>query len=126
MAAPLHFAQVVVDCANAKQLAGFYAALLDREMVEDSNEFFAFLPASADPPWPGLMFLQVPEPRQGKNRVHIDLHTQDRAAATAKAVALGATKLGEFDEFGAIWTTLSDPEGNVFDIAEHPPGPPAG
>jgi hypothetical protein len=24
--------------------------------------------------------------------------------------------VGEYDEYGAIWTTLADPEGNLFDI----------
>jgi hypothetical protein len=31
-------------------------------------------------------------------------------------VRLGATKIGEFAEFGTEWATLADPEGNVFDI----------
>ena len=34
-----------------------------------------------------------------------------------RLVAIGATKVGEFDEYGAHWITLSDPEGNVFDVA---------
>jgi hypothetical protein len=27
-------------------------------------------------------------------------------------------RVGEFDEYGAHWVTLADPEGNVFDLAE--------
>jgi hypothetical protein len=43
-----------------------------------------------------------------------------------RAVALGATKVAEFDEYGTRWTTLTDPEGNVFDIGlMHSPGEPA-
>ena len=62
------------------------------------------------------MFLAVPEPRQGKNRVHLDLVSTDRQAVVERALSLGATKVGEFDEYGTQWTTLADPEGNVFDI----------
>ena len=62
------------------------------------------------------MFLAVPEPRQGKNRVHLDLVSTDRQAAVERALGLGATKVGEFDEYGTQWTTLADPEGNVFDV----------
>jgi hypothetical protein len=120
MASPIGFAQVVVDCRQARSLGGFYAALLDRPLVDDANDFFAFIPPGADPPFPGLMFLQVPEPRSGKNRVHIDLVTDDKDAAVARAIELGATSLGDFDEYGAVWTTLTDPEGNVFDIAARP------
>ncbi len=117
MAPSIGFAQVVVDCERATSLGGFYAALLDRPLADDSNDFFAFIPPGSDPPFPGLMFLQVPEKRSGKNRVHIDLVTNDKGAAVARAVELGATHVGDFDEYGAIWTTLADPEGNVFDIA---------
>jgi hypothetical protein len=120
MAPSIAFAQVVIDCREASSLGGFYAALLDRPLVEESNDFFAFIPPGADPPFPGLMFLQVPEPRSGKNRVHIDLLTDDKATAVARALELGATTLGDFDEYGAVWTTLTDPEGNVFDIAARP------
>ena len=72
------------------------------------------------------MFVAVPEPRQGKNRMHLDLVATDLPAEVERAVALGATKIGEFDEYGTRWTTLTDPEGNVFDIGvRHAPGEPA-
>ena len=34
----------------------------------------------------------------------------------ARAVGLGAKQVADFAEYGAVWTTLADPEGNVFDI----------
>jgi hypothetical protein len=123
MAAQLRFAQLVVDCRHAARLAGFYADLLTRPVADGASEFFAFIPPTVDPPdppFPGLMFLQVPEPRTGKNRVHIDLVADDRDAAVARAIELGATHRGDFDEYGAVWTTLADPEGNLFDIAVQP------
>ena len=73
-------------------------------------------PASTDRTFPALMFLQVPEPRAGKNRWHLDFFAADPAAQVQRALELGAEKLGDFDEYGAKWTTLADPEGNVFDI----------
>jgi len=74
------------------------------------------IPASEDGAFPALMFLAVPEPRQGKNRLHLDLVADDLAAEVERAVTLGATKVADFDEYGATWTTLTDPEGNIFDI----------
>jgi predicted enzyme related to lactoylglutathione lyase len=114
----LRFGQIVVDCQHSARLGGFYADLLARPLQEGQNEFFAFIPPTSDPPFPGLMFLQVPEARTGKNRVHIDLVADDRDAAVARAVELGGTHQGDFDEYGTVWTTLTDPEGNLFDIAE--------
>src|SRR6478735_3842102 len=119
MTTALGFAQVVVDCEQASKLGGFYADLLDRPLADGANDFYAFIPPTAHPPFPGLMFLQVPEPRAAKNRLHIDLFADDREPAVARAIELGATHVGDFDEYGAIWTTLADPEGNVFDIAVH-------
>jgi predicted enzyme related to lactoylglutathione lyase len=112
----LGFGQVVIDSERANDIAAFWSALLDRPVMEGANQFFAMIPASEDSRFPGMMFLAVPEPRQGKNRVHLDLVATDLSAEVDRAVGLGATKVAEFDEYGTRWVTLTDPEGNVFDI----------
>jgi predicted enzyme related to lactoylglutathione lyase len=113
---PVGFGQVVIDSLRADDIAGFWSALLERPVNDGANQFFAVIPASADGTFPALMFLAVPEPRQSKNRVHIDLVADDLAAEVERAVTLGATKVADFNEYGATWTTLTDPEGNIFDI----------
>jgi Glyoxalase-like domain len=116
MTTTLSLGQVVIDSVDAAALAGFWSSLLERPVHEGANRFFAVIPAAPDGTFPALMFLAVPEPRQGKNRLHLDLVSSDRAAAVARAIELGARKVGDFDEYGTQWTTLTDPEGNVFDI----------
>ena len=116
MAAELGFGQVAIDCENAVQLAGFWSELLGRPIDPGANEFYAVVPASADRTFPALMFLQVPEPRTAKNRWHLDLSSADPAAHVVRALELGASQLSDFDEYGTKWTTLADPEGNLFDI----------
>ena len=117
MTTTLGLGQVVIDSVDAAALAGFWSNLLERPLVDGANQFFAVIPHAPDGTFPALMFLAVPEPRQGKNRLHLDLVSSDRAAAVARATELGARKVGDFDEYGTQWTTLTDPEGNVFDIA---------
>lgn len=107
---------VVFDCANAGELASFWAGVLKSKVDADGNEFFATVNKSGE--GVALMFLQVPEERTGKNRLHIDLATADWAAEVDRIVGLGAKRVGEFNEFGAHWVTLADPEGNVFDLGE--------
>ena len=120
------FGQVVIDSQRADEIAGFWSALLDRPVNDGANQFL-LIPASDDRTFPALMFLAVPEPRQGKNRMHLDLVATDLPAEVERAVALGATKIAEFDEYGTRWTTLTDPEGNVFDIGvRHSPGRASG
>ena len=116
MTATLSLGQIVVDSADAVALAGFWSRLLERPMLDGAHQFFAVIPAAEDGAFPALMFLAVPEPRSGKNRLHVDLVSADRSAAVDRALQLGASKVGEFDEWGTQWTTLADPEGNVFDV----------
>ena len=113
---PVGFGQVVIDALRADDIAGFWSALLERPVNDGANQFFAMIPASTAGTFPALRFLAVPEPRPGKNRVHLDLVADDLAAEVERAVTLGATKVADFNEYGATWTTLTDPEGNIFDI----------
>ena len=71
---------------------------------------------------PVWMFIRVPEPRVGKNRIHVDLASPDRRADVQRALAAGATHVADFAEYGTAWTTLRDIEGNVFDIGDGPAG----
>lgn len=111
-------AHVTIDCVQADQLAAFWAGLLGRSVDDGANEYFATIglhgAGSGGPP--ALMFLQVPEPKTTKNRVHLDLHAPDWPTQVERAVALGATKVAEFAEHGTAWATLLDPEGNEFDL----------
>jgi hypothetical protein len=116
----LGFGQVVIDSQRADDIASFWSALLERPVMDGANQFFAMIPASEDRSFPALMFLAVPEPRQGKNRVHLDLVATDIQAEVERAISLGATKVAEFDEYGTRWTTMTDPEGNVFDVGLPP------
>jgi len=47
------------------------------------------------------MFIRVPEPRAGKNRIHLDLISSDRRADVERAVAAGAVHVADFADFGA-------------------------
>ncbi|WP_433045715.1 VOC family protein [Dactylosporangium sp. CS-033363] len=114
----IKLANVTVDCSgNAAELAGFYAQLLDREVDPGASPYFATAGRTAGLQ-PVLMFIQVPDRTPGKNSVHLDLHTEDIPAAVEKATGLGAKHVGDFDEYGATWTTMQDPEGNLFDIGK--------
>jgi predicted enzyme related to lactoylglutathione lyase len=113
---PITLEHVVFDCTDAAALAGFWAQVLETEVDAEANQFFATVNKGGE--GAALMFIQVPEERAGKNRLHIDFATTGWAAEVDRIVGLGAKRVGEFDEFGAHWVTLADPEGNVFDLAE--------
>ncbi|OHV04967.1 VOC family protein [Mycobacterium talmoniae] len=103
---------VTFDCADADKLARFWSELLRRPLDDGATAEFASIGMSGEQDAPHLVFVQVPEAKQVKNRVHVDLVAHDFGAAVERAVGLGATRLA--DRYR--WTTLTDPEGNEFDI----------
>ena len=108
---------IAFDCTDAAALATFWAGVLSVPVDADSNEFFATVNRAADTPT--LMFLQVPEPRTAKNRLHLDLATADLSTEVARLIDLGAKHHSDHNEYGVHWITLVDPEGNLFDLADH-------
>lgn len=110
---------ITFDCRHAADLAAFWAEVFQRPVDPDPNQYMASVGRTGDDPLePGLMFLQVSEDRAGKNRIHLDLSSHDYGAEVERVIKAGATVIGEFDEYETLWTSLSDPEGNVFDIAD--------
>jgi predicted enzyme related to lactoylglutathione lyase len=111
----LRIGNVTFDCEQPQRLAEFWAAVTGYA-VDQSSPHFARLVPQADS-GPNLLFIKVPEPRSGKNRVHVDLRGDDMEAEIYRLVDLGATE-GEFhSEHGVRWTVMADPEGNEFCIA---------
>jgi hypothetical protein len=72
-------------------------------------------------PWerigPGMVFVQVPEEKTLKNRLHLDFAphiSQDRDAEIARLESLGARRVDVGQPDDTNWTVLADPEGNEF------------
>ena len=69
---------------------------------------------------PDILFLEVPETKTVKNRVHLDLRPDDQAAEVKRLEGLGAreTDIGQQD---VTWVVMSDPEGNEFCVLRPAP-----
>ena len=64
-----------------------------------------------------LLFLQVPEAKTVKNRLHLDLRPVEgsRDTEVARLLGLGAAQVADHRQpDGGGWVTLADPEGNEF------------
>jgi Glyoxalase-like domain len=100
-------------------VATFWSTVLGRPLDCGGSELFASIGGTdamrAEPAW---YFTKVPEPKQAKNRVHLDLTTPDPSAVD-DLLALGATVVGEHEVPGGShrWTVMRDPEGNEFCVA---------
>ncbi|WP_371482834.1 VOC family protein [Kitasatospora sp. NBC_00315] len=67
-----------------------------------------------------LLFQEVPEAKSGKNRLHLDVHSEpgglDRLVSRLED--LGASRVSEVDKGPAgHWWVMRDPEGNEFCVA---------
>jgi hypothetical protein len=64
-----------------------------------------------------LLFIEAPEGKQVKNRIHFDLRPIDatREEEVSRLIGLGATEVADHRRSdGSGWVTLADPEGNEF------------
>ena len=106
------FHTVVIDARDPAALAQFWKDVLDWKTIYESPDEVVI--AKNDEQYPGLVFGSVPEEKQIKNRLHIDLAPDDRDAEVERIIALGATHadVGQSGDEG--WIVLADPEGNEF------------
>ncbi|MBO0816658.1 MAG: VOC family protein [Actinobacteria bacterium] len=108
---------VAFDCDDVLKIAGFWSAVVGRPLDKGSSELFASIGgADGERPEPAWYFNKVPEPRQAKNRVHLDLVNPD-PSAVSEFVRLGASVVGKHRIGSHSWTVLQDPEGNEFCVA---------
>jgi predicted enzyme related to lactoylglutathione lyase len=113
----LALANITIDCGDVQSLARFWSDVLGRPIDDGANDFVAMIDR-AEAHGPTWLFLKVPEGKSSKNRMHVDFRSDDREAEVERVVALGASRVGEHDEFGVRWTVLTDPEGNEFCIGQ--------
>jgi predicted enzyme related to lactoylglutathione lyase len=104
---------VTIDCANAEGLAKFWEQALEGYAID--AEWAMVLKSDSGPT---IFFQKVPEPKTVKNRVHLDLSVEDRAAEVERLKTIGAKVFEEKEEGGYRWTIMQDPEGNEFCVVQ--------
>lgn len=80
-------AYMVRDANNLDRQAEFWSQLLEVGIAGRIEQYVVLEPQSES--GIRLSLQKVDEPKQGKNRMHIDLHVDDLEAATSRAVELG-------------------------------------
>lgn len=99
---------LTIDSVDAQSQARWWGEVLDSPVgrYRDGWWFVRDIPKA---PFKVMLFIEVPEPKTVKNRVHWDLTADDHQALATR----GARLLREPD--GVIdWWVLADPEGNEF------------
>lgn len=137
----LKIGNIVFDCSDPDRVATFWAAALGYDKGEYPPEMREELLAAGlseedlldrsiaeDPAkeGPRLFFQRVPEKKQVKNRVHLDISSKPGRAANREEVdaeverlsGLGASAIRKHDQpwgpFPEYHYVMADPEGNEF------------
>jgi hypothetical protein len=107
----LEWEQVVVHALDPATLGQWWAEALGWVVVYASDDEFEIRPEPDR--MPGMDFVRIGEPRQGKSRLHLDFRPVDQAAEVDRLMAHGARRvdIGQGDQ---PWVVLADPEGNEF------------
>jgi predicted enzyme related to lactoylglutathione lyase len=108
---------VVLDCAEPQRLEAFWRAALGYRSLR-SFEHIVVLVANNDVS-PPLILQRVPEAKNGKNRMHIDIVRDDVEADVARLEVLGARRLHDgLRRMGGVrWVTMADPDDNEFCVS---------
>lgn len=116
MSAAAFVGTIMVDCNDLEAMATFWSETLG---LEEKVRYpgYVWLGRVCDG-GPALAFQQVPEPRVGKNRIHLDLATADPEAFAARVLELGGSKVEDHAVADFHWSVFADPEGNVFCVTK--------
>lgn len=112
-----------VDCANAYALSEWWKQLLGYVDLPDDPNLPGHVECLIQRPDGDhrILFIEVPDVKQIKNRLHFDLRPEERTRddEVAWALSIGATQVADHRGIhgpGTGWVTLADPEGNEFCI----------
>ncbi len=110
--------ELVLDCAEPQELQEFWRAALRYRTFHSSRELVVLVPDNDRDASP-LLLQRVPEPKVGKNRMHVDLIAADVTPEVDRLLALGATRAHDgVQRLGPVaWVTLLDPAGNEFCVS---------
>jgi predicted enzyme related to lactoylglutathione lyase len=111
---------IVIECADDRALATFYAELLGWRIIredwmvvakdEHSSPRLAFdaIPGYRPPRWPD-------HEREYPQQIHMDFDVDDAEAAGERALRLGATRL---PDMGGSCPVYADPAGHPFCLCQ--------
>ena len=123
---------VVLDSVDPRAVLPFWEEALGYRFVSDLGAFLVLVPRDQDDGASGapvFLLQQVPEPRSGKNRMHLDVHPPDVPALVARLEELGGRRVGPpvtgmLESIGVWWQVMADPQDNELCVVADPGHPP--
>lgn len=111
----LSLGMLTMDTTDARALAQWWAEQTGAAIAQDHDGWFVVVQGGGLPVL--LAFQRVEDPTPGKNKVHLDLMSEDVDGEVDRLVAAGASLVERRGDENFRWVTLADPDGNLFDVA---------
>ena len=111
---------LVLDCADPERLAAFWSEAIGYTTLGGAGSYVLLVDEAKERP--KLLLQRVDEPKAGKNRMHVDIETDDVDGEVERLEGLGARRLDDpMEEHGSRWVVMADPEGNEFCVCTGTP-----
>jgi Glyoxalase-like domain len=108
---------VVIDCNDFGRMSSFWQEALRYVPREPADDDWVVL-RDPDGRNVNVSLQQVPEKRSGKNRLHLDLYTDDPEGEVERLLGIGASRHVRAPESDEDFVVLEDPEGNLFCVVD--------
>lgn len=115
-----------MDCINPKELADFYAKLLNWDTISIDDDWACVCPPGSNQgSYPGIMFQKnmdyIPpvwpqQPSAQQQMAHLDFAVNDLEGAVSSAINCGATEAKQ--QFSDTWSVMFDPSGHPFCLCQ--------
>lgn len=107
-------AVIAIDAIQPRVVADFWCAVLGWQVIEEDVGIISIGPA--DGTWPTIDVIAVPERKEIKNRLHLDLRADgvETSEELKRLEDLGARRVDVGQGPDVSWVVLGDPEGNEF------------
>lgn len=111
---PSRIAAIAIDAVQPRVVADFWCSVLGWQVVGEEDGVVSIGPAEGS--WPTIDVAPVQETKIVKNRLHLDLRSDDLPTADEldRLLDLGARRADVGQGTDAGWVVLCDPEGNEF------------
>ena len=111
----LELGMITFDSTDPGPLATWWAEQT-AGTVEQENDGWFYVVTLPNSPYK-LAFQKVDDPTPGKNRIHLDLTSENLDGEVGRLTVGGATEVAQREMDGFRWVTLADPDGNQFCVS---------
>lgn len=119
----LYIGSIVIHVSDIERARKFWQGALgyaprDGDSGEDSADFLVLCDPNRR--WSNISLQLWPKPKVGRNRLHLDLYSDNQEAEVERLEILGAVRLNWHYDPGDDFVVMADPDGNEFCVINSP------